>query len=129
MSIHIFGRGRIVIRRVRRLSPCFNAALVVSSRSAGTTAQTRTGFAPPNPYASSVEDWPRMISRRWRTEGRWLLEPDLSVWVAGSRLNLVRALPDHAAEPSVHTAVTRYLKHVTTAIGRLGSSSDELTRV
>jgi len=76
-----------------------------------------------------VEDWPGMMSRTWRTAGRWLTEPDLSAWVAGSRLNLVRALPDHSAEPSVQTAVTRYLTHLTTAIGRLGSSTDELTRV
>jgi hypothetical protein len=42
-----------------------------------------------------------MVSRTWRTEARWLSEPDLSTWVAQSRLNLLRALPDHAAEPSV----------------------------
>jgi hypothetical protein len=40
--------------------------------------------------------------------------------VAGSRLNLLRALPDHAAEPSVQAAVKRYLTHVTAAIDRLG---------
>ncbi len=54
-------------------------------------------------------------------------EPDLSAWVAQSRLNLLRALPDHAAEPSVQTAVKRYLTHVKPAIERLkrldGSSS------
>lgn len=46
-------------------------------------------------------------------------EPDLSAWVAKSRLNLLRALPDHAAEPSVQTAVKRYLTHVRAAIERL----------
>jgi predicted component of type VI protein secretion system len=60
-----------------------------------------------------------MMSRTWRTEGRWLTEPDLSAWVAKSRLNLLRALPDHAAEPSVQAAVKRYLAHVGTAIERL----------
>ncbi len=60
-----------------------------------------------------------MMSRTWRTEGRWLSEPDLSAWVAQSRLNLLRALPDHAAEPSVQTAVKRYLTHVGNAIQNL----------
>jgi hypothetical protein len=36
-----------------------------------------------------------------------------------SRLNLLRALPDHAAEPSVQPAVNRFLTHVTAAIERL----------
>ena len=46
-------------------------------------------------------------------------EPDVSAWVAESRLNLLRALPDHATEPSVQAAVTRYLTHVGAAIERL----------
>jgi len=49
-----------------------------------------------------------------------LSEFDLSAWVAGSRLNLLGALPAHAGEPSVQRAVARYLTHVTTAIEPLG---------
>ena len=60
-----------------------------------------------------------MMSRTWRTEGRWLREPDVSAWVAESRLNPLRALPDHAAEPSAQAAIKRYLTHVTDAIDRL----------
>ena len=76
-------------------------------------------LCPPNPYPSSIEDWPRMMSRTWRTEARWLSEPDVSAWVAASRLNLMRALPDHAAEPRVQAAVKRYLTHVKPAVERL----------
>jgi hypothetical protein len=46
-----------------------------------------------------------MMRSAWTAEGRWLREPDISAWVANSRLNLLRALPDHAAEPSVQAAV------------------------
>jgi hypothetical protein len=60
-----------------------------------------------------------MMSRTWRTEGRWLSEPDVSAWTATSRLNLLRALPDHAAEPSTHSAVERNLTYVNAAIDRL----------
>ena len=79
----------------------------------------RTRICPPNPYPSTGEDWPRTMSRTWRTEGRWLSEPDVSAWVAASRLNLLQALPDHAAEPSVQSAVKRFLTHVNAAIERL----------
>ncbi len=60
-----------------------------------------------------------MMSRTWMTEGRWLTEPDVSAWVAASRLNLLRALPDHAAEPPSQSAVKRFLTHVNAAIERL----------
>jgi hypothetical protein len=123
----IFEPGRIVLQQVRHLSPCFNAALVGFVEAHWDDDVDKNRLCPPNPYASSIEDWPRMMSRTWRTEGRWLSEPDVSAWVAQSRLNLLRALLDHAAEPSVQTAVKRYLTHVSAAVERLkqldGSSS------
>jgi hypothetical protein len=115
----IFQPSRIVLQPVRHLSPCFNAALVGFVEAHREDDADKNRLCPPNPYASSIEDWPRMISRTWRTEGRWLNEPDLSAWVANSRLNVLRALPDHAAEAPVQTAVKRYLTHVRAAIERL----------
>ena len=115
----IFQPGRIVLQQVRQLSPCFNAALIGFVEAHRDDDADRNRLCPPNPYASSIEDWPRMMSRTWKTEGRWLSEPDLSAWVADSRLNLLGALPDHAAEPLVQAALKRYLTHVTTAVERL----------
>jgi hypothetical protein len=115
----IFQPGRIVLQQVRHLSPCFNAALVGFVEAHRDDDVERNRLCPPNPYASSVDDWPRMISRTWRTEARWLREPDLSTWIAESRLNLLRALPEHSSEPHVQGAVKRYLTHVGAAIERL----------
>jgi hypothetical protein len=115
----VFQPARIVIQQVRQLSPSFNAALVGFVEAHRDNDADKNELCPPNPYPSSIEDWPRMVSRTWRTEGRWLTEPDLLAWVAKSRLNLLRALPDHAAEPSVQAAVKRYLAHVGTAIERI----------
>jgi hypothetical protein len=39
--------------------------------------------------------------------------------VAQSRLNLLQALPEHIAEPSVKVALDRFLAHVGAAIERL----------
>ena len=115
----IFRPGRIVLQQVRHLSPCFNAALVGFVEAHRNDDVDRNRLCPPNPYPSSIGDWPRMISRTWRTEGRWLSEPDLSAWVGESRLNLLRTLPDHASEPHVQGAVKRFLTHVGAAIERL----------
>jgi NAD(P)-binding Rossmann-like domain len=128
----IFRPGRIVLQQVRHLSPCFNAAVVGFVEAHRDDDVDKNRLCPPNPYPSSVADWPGMVSRTWKTEARWLREPDLSAWVAASRLHLLRALPDHAAEPSVQAAVQRYLTHVAAAIERLeqldGSSSPAARR-
>ena len=115
----IFQPGRIVLQQVRHLSPAFNAALAGFVEASRDDDVDKNRLCPPNPYPSTIEDWPRMMSRSWRTEGRWLSEPDVSAWVAASRLNLLRALPDHAAEQSVRPAVKRFLTHVNAATERL----------
>jgi len=120
----IFQPGRIVLQQVRHLSPCFNAALIgfVEAHRDDDTEKNR--LCRPNPYPSGIEDWPRMVSRTWKSEGRWLSESDVSAWVAASRLNLIKALPEHATEPNVQAAIERYLSNVTAAVERL----DELGR-
>jgi hypothetical protein len=120
----IFQPGRIVIQQIRHLSPSFNAALIGFVEAHRDDDADKNRLCPPNPYASSIEDWPRMMSRTWRTEARWLNEPDVATWVAKSRLNLLRALPDHASEPSVQAVVKRYLTYVAAAIERLKQLAD-----
>jgi hypothetical protein len=115
----VFEPGRIVLQQVRHLSPCFNAALIAFVEAHRDDDTEKNRLCRPNPYPSSIEDWPRMVSRTWKTEGRWLRDPDLSAWVADSRLNLLQALPDHAAEPAVQAAIKRHLAHVTAAVERL----------
>ena len=115
----IFQPGRIVLQQVRHLSPSFNAALIGFVEARRESDADKNRLCPPNPYPSSIEDWPRMMSRTWRTEARWLSEPDVAAWVAASRLNLMRALPDHSAEPPVQAAVKRYLTYVKAAVERL----------
>jgi hypothetical protein len=115
----VFEPGRIVLQQVRHLSPSFNAGLVGFVEAHRDNDEDKNRLCPPNPYPSSIEDWPRMVSRTWRTEGRWLSEPDVSAWVAESRLNLLGALPDHVDEPSVQEAIKRYLTNVRPAIQRL----------
>ena len=104
---------------MRHNSPPFNAALLGFVEAHWDDDAEKNAICPVNPFPSSIDDWPRMMSRTWRTEHRWLSEPDLAAWLAESRLNLIRALPDHVAEPPVQVAVQRYLTHVAAAIERL----------
>jgi hypothetical protein len=115
----VFQPDRIVLQQARYLSPCFNAALSGYVEAHRDDDAEKNGLLPPNPYPSSVEDFPGMVTRGWTAEQRWLTEPDIAGWIAKSRLNLLRALPDHAAEPGVQAAVERYIKNVGPALERL----------
>jgi hypothetical protein len=117
----IFGPGQIVLQQVRHGSPTFNAALIGFVEAHRDNDGDRNRLCPPNPYPASIADWPGMMSRTWRAERRWLGEPDLATWVSQSRLNLLRALPEHLADPAVQSAVNRYLTHVGSATERLES--------
>jgi hypothetical protein len=128
LATSIFQSGRIVLQQVRHLSPCFNAALAGFLETHRDDDADRNRLCPPNPYPSSIEDWPRMMSRTWTAEHRWSGEPDAARWVAETRLNLLRALPDHAQEPSVKTAVKRYATHVGAAIERLNKLDERRRR-
>ena len=118
-AVPIFQPGRIVLQQVRHNSPTFNAALVGFVEAHRDDDADRNRLCPPNPYASGIDDWPRMMSRTWRTERRWLSEGDLMGWIGENRLNLLRGLPDHVAEPSTNAALQRFLTHVGAAIERL----------
>jgi len=117
----IFQPERIVLQQVRHLSPCFNAALIAFVEAHRDEDVDKNRLCPPNPYPTGIEDWPGMMTRTWRAESRWLRDPDLAAWVAGSRLNLLRDLPEHAAEPAARAAVERFLTNVPAAMERLAS--------
>lgn len=115
----IFQEDRIVIQQVRQNSPTFNAALVGHVEARRDDDSERNRLCPPNPYASSIDDWPGMTRRTFQVEQVWLQEPDISRWIAESRLNLLRGLADHAGEPRVQAALERFLTNVGPATERL----------
>ena len=117
----IFQPGRVVLQQVRHNSPCFNAALVGFVEAHRDDDAAKNRLCPPNPYASSMDDWPGMVSSTWKAEQRWMREPDLAGWIAGSRLNLLRGLPDRLGDPSVMSAVQRFVAHVGPALERLAA--------
>ncbi|HET8757006.1 MAG TPA: NAD(P)-binding protein [Solirubrobacteraceae bacterium] len=118
-AVPVFQPGRIVLQQVRHNSPPFNAALIGFVEARRDDDADKNRLCPPNPYAGAIADWPRMMRRTWTTERRWLSEPDLTAWIAGNRLNLLRGLADHAAEPATSAALQRFLTHVGAATERL----------
>ena len=115
----VFQAGRIVLQQVRHLSPCFNSALIAFVEAHRDDDVDKNRLCPPNPNPSSIEHWPGMMTRTWRAENRWLREPDLTEWIAGSRLNLLRDLPEHSSEEAARSAVERFVAQVPTAMEKL----------
>jgi hypothetical protein len=121
--VPVFAPGRIVLQQVRHNSPPFNAALTAFVEAHRDDDEARNRLCPPNPFASTAAGYPGMLARTWRTEGRWLREPDLAAWVGGTRLNLLKALADRPDDPQARQAVGRYLTHVGEATQRLAAMS------
>ncbi len=118
-AVPVFQGNRIVIQQARQNSPTFNAALIafVEAHRDDDTEQNR--LCPPNPFPSSIDDWPGMTRRTFQVAQTWGQEPDISGWLAESRLNLLRGLPQHAAEPRVQAAFERFLTNIGPATERL----------
>ena len=68
------------------------------------------------PAPTRVTDWPRMTSRTWRAERRWMGDRICGLGGAGARLSLLRPPPTCRADVG---AIRRYSTHVGTAIERL----------
>ena len=115
----IFEPDRIVIQSVRHNSPTFNAAFLAFVEAHREDDSEKNRLCPPNPYASTTADWPRMMSRTWRTELNWQRDPELMSWVSRSRLNLLGALPEHLSEEHTRAAVRSYVANIGPAIERL----------
>jgi hypothetical protein len=108
-----------VLQQVRQNSPTFNAALIAFVEAHRNEDTDKNRLCPPNPYPRSIGDWPGLNLRTWQIEQRWLREPDVAGWIAESRVNLLRGLPDHGADPPVKAAIERFLTYVGAAIERL----------
>lgn len=118
-----FGPGTITIQQVRQASPTFNSALVAFVEAHRDDDEEKNRLTPTHPYPSTVDDWGRLMSTTWATELAWVNDPDLSEWVAGTRLNLLRDFPGHMGEPRAQEALTRFLQHVGPAIERLEAAA------
>ena len=120
-AVPIFDDHRIVLQQVRYGSPPFNAALLGFIESRDASAEDKNRLSPPNPHPTSIEDWGPMMRITWLSQLGWSQDPEVDSWVGSSRLNLMRALPEHLDEPLMQDALTRYLTNVGPAVERLSA--------
>jgi hypothetical protein len=115
----IFDKDRITLQQVRSCQPTFNAALVGYLEATREDLREKNRLCPPNPYPDAAIDWLASSSIAWRAQSLWGSDPDLGAWMERSRLNASRGIADHAAEPQMQSALTRYLEYAEPAVQNL----------
>ncbi len=115
----IFEPDRITLQQIRTCQPTFNAALVgfVETTARGDADKNR--LCPPNPYPTAAADWISASAISQRAETVWGSEPDMSAWMARSRLNAARGLADHMDDPLMQAALTRFITYGEPAVANL----------
>ena len=89
----VFTEDTITIQSLVRMHPTLAAALTGFVEASGRSTEQKNALLPANPYTDSPADFLRMVLQSLATELSWQGEDDLREWLAGSRLNVLRALP------------------------------------
>jgi hypothetical protein len=119
----IFERDRITLQAVRTCQPCFNSALIGHLEATREDLGEKNRLCPTNPYPSVPADWARMFVTTLAAQRLWSQDPGLEQWVERTRLNWMRGLREHRAEPAVADAMRRFRQNVEPAIDNLTKMS------
>jgi hypothetical protein len=118
-GIPMFGEGVITPQPIRTGLIPFNAALVGFIEASGRNLADKNRLCPTNRLPDVSLDWLRGTLIGRTADYLWSKEPDVSAWLAGSRLNPSRGLDQRAHDPVVQQASKRFLQHVRPALENL----------
>jgi hypothetical protein len=101
----VFEYGRITLQNIRFGLTCFNAAIVALVEATREDKDEKNRLCPPCVLPSEARDWVNVRLNASLAEIAWNNEPDIKAYVQTSRLNIVRDLNAHMADPRLHSAV------------------------
>jgi hypothetical protein len=99
----------------------FAAALTGFLEATDRDDEEKNRLSQPNPVprVGSRLDWAWAIYLGALNEVAWQREPDIQAWLQRSRLNIIRAIPEHLDDPHLQQAVTTIGSHGRDAINNL----------
>jgi hypothetical protein len=101
--VDVFDGARITLQSVRGCQQVFSAALIAHLEATDRDDAARNELTVPVPHPDVPVDWLRIMLSDNRAQIRWLRDIDLSQWLDGCRLNLVKELFAHLPEdPEAH---------------------------
>ena len=122
----IFEPDRITLQQIRTCQPTFNAALVGFVETTARDDAEKNRLCPPNPYPTAATDWITASAISQRAESTWMSDPEVSAWMARSRLNAARGLADHMDDPLMQDALARFVANAEPATANLERLSASL---
>lgn len=116
----IFEPGRITLQSVRGCQQIFSASLIAHVEAAYPDDVTRNQLCVPLPHPDTDSDWLRVALADYSNQLRWFDDPELTAWLAASRLDLFghlvgQLLPPASAKPRVRERILRVAKTVLSA--------------
>lgn len=88
--VPIFDGDRITLQNLRLCQPTFSSALVGHIEARYGSDAEKNELCIPNPYPSSHIDWLRTELINLENTVRWNADEDLTAWIRGSRLDIIR---------------------------------------
>jgi hypothetical protein len=116
----IFDGRHVTIQFTRNSAPTFSAAFVAHVEAAYKTDAEKNALCPPVPGPTDAAGWLRIMALDLPKELEWSMNPEISAWLAQSRLNLLQGLAD-LKETDVQevAAFERYMRNVEPALSNL----------
>ncbi len=115
----VFEPGRITLQQIRACAPTFNAALIAYVAATRSDPDEQNRLCPSSVYPNTPSDWLRMLQTTFRALGAWRKEPDLLQWIEASRLNMLRGVGGHAADPRMQLALARNGENMPAALAKV----------
>jgi hypothetical protein len=123
----IFADRAITLQAVTRVSLSLSAGLSGVVEASGRSTAEKNRLCRPNPWPHTPFDWLRHLMIGMKNELEWGDAPDIATWVEGSRLNLVKGLPEAADGERVAALQERFLAALFPALARLDEWASQAT--
>jgi hypothetical protein len=116
----IFDGRHITLQFTRTCAPTFSAAFVAHVEATYKTDAQKNALCPAVPGPTDAVGWLRIMAVDLLKEVQWSMDPEISAWLAQSRLNLLQGLAD-LKETDVQdvAAFERYMRNVEPALSNL----------
>jgi hypothetical protein len=105
----VFEDDRITIQWLQLGISPFSAALIGLVEATRTDDEEKNRLCPPNPISGEAADLPAALLRTHQARAAWMAEPDIAAWLDSTRLNPLRGIADHLADPERASALTRLM--------------------
>lgn len=126
----VFEDGRITLQMVRTCQPSFSGAIIARIEAMLDEDGEKNAMSVPTPPPYQDKDWARMLVANAHNQRQWSGHPDLSAWIAESRLDGTAGISpvDRQGEDALAAARQRLRENIGPAVANLNRLLSRLDR-